>query len=112
MNHISSLLKQKKKEFGWSEQRISNKTGIHVNTINKHMNGKRDVSEIDLSQYCKCFGLDKETIQIKYLEGIDICNKDTLKTIVASTVAVGVSAGIGTLVFNGIQTLIKNKCKN
>ena len=38
-----------------------------------------------------------------------ICNKDTLKTIVATTTAIG--AGVDALVFSGVQTLINNHCK-
>jgi predicted transcriptional regulator len=108
MPEISILLKEKKNEFGWANRKISLETGINETTISKHLTGDRKVSPTDLKQYCKCFGLDFDSIKLQYpLEAIDVCKKGTIKTILASIAGIGV----GTATYMGVKSLIDDKCK-
>jgi hypothetical protein len=91
--HISTLLKTTKADFGWSYTKIRQTTHINETTMSKHFNGTRPVSLPDLRQYCKCFGFNFEEIQSKYLlDAIDICKKGTLKKIIASVAGVATGA--------------------
>lgn len=111
MEHISTLLKTKQAQNNWSNRYISTKTHIEESTVSKHLNGKRTVSEVDLNQYCKCFGLNFEDIKKKYvLTEIEICKKGTLKEIIATVAGVAGAAFAGTVAYNGAKKIIEDNC--